>query len=555
MKINKLRIENYRTFENIDIKFDDYYSAICGQNDAGKSNIVRALRAVLREDSILGRARRHSISALRDYPRWKDTEDQDKKTEVTIGLTIFQSSDGGVYEFFIDYLGLKEPGTSLELELHCQWQDSSSSSEITATIDGVLFEGIKAQEIHKKVQSSILIHNSTEIESRASFTGFLDEFSAQYSKDMNVMSESMNKSLAKIAKTQKEEISALLCKLNSNLKVGLTLPDFSIDRLPYNLTLGDSKMDVDLDDWGSGTKNRTMIFLTLLKAKQISESATSAEKLTPILVIEEPESFLHPSAQAEFGRILQQISNEFGVQVITTTHSPYMLNQSAPDSNILLERRKYRNQLRATARVEIDEENWMEPFGVVLGLANEEFKPWRDIFFSESKSYLLVEGKTDKEYFESLRHDSHGENRLDFDGEIFAYDGCGNLKNSTLLNFIKSRSKNMVITFDIDVIKEIEPTLKRHGFEKNSSYVVVGIDKAGCRSVEGLIPDSYKNAVNVSNPDLIQQAIHGTKDEQKYAKNELKGLYLKEFREKAKAGSDDYSAFYKLTKTLNKALA
>ncbi|CAE6916449.1 Psort location Cytoplasmic [Vibrio sp. B1FIG11] len=121
MKINKLRIENYRTFENIDIKFDDYYSAICGQNDAGKSNIVRALRAVLREDSILGRARRHSISALRDYPRWKDTEDQDKKTEVTIGLTIFQSSDGGVYEFFIDYLGLKEPGTSLELELHCQW--------------------------------------------------------------------------------------------------------------------------------------------------------------------------------------------------------------------------------------------------------------------------------------------------------------------------------------------------------------------------------------------------------------------------------------------------
>nr|WP_280519524.1 AAA family ATPase [Vibrio sp. B1FIG11] len=399
------------------------------------------------------------------------------------------------------------------------------------------------------------MHNSTEIESRASFTGFLDEFSAQYSKDMNVMSESMNKSLAKIAKTQKEEISALLCKLNSNLKVGLTLPDFSIDRLPYNLTLGDSKMDVDLDDWGSGTKNRTMIFLTLLKAKQISESATSAEKLTPILVIEEPESFLHPSAQAEFGRILQQISNEFGVQVITTTHSPYMLNQSAPDSNILLERRKYRNQLRATARVEIDEENWMEPFGVVLGLANEEFKPWRDIFFSESKSYLLVEGKTDKEYFESLRHDSHGENRLDFDGEIFAYDGCGNLKNSTLLNFIKSRSKNMVITFDIDVIKDIEPTLKRHGFEKNSSYVVVGIDKAGCRSVEGLIPDSYKNAVNVSNPDLIQQAIHGTKDEQKYAKNELKGLYLKEFREKAKAGSDDYSAFYKLTKTLNKALA
>lgn len=96
-----------------------------------------------------------------------------------------------------------------------------------------------------------------------------------------------------------------MANLNSKLKVGITLPDFSLDRLPYNLTLGDSKIEVNLNDWGSGTKNRTIIFLTLLKARQISESATSAEKITPILIIEEPESFLHPSAQAEFGRILQ----------------------------------------------------------------------------------------------------------------------------------------------------------------------------------------------------------------------------------------------------------
>ncbi|MEA5464218.1 ATP-dependent nuclease [Leptothoe sp. PORK10 BA2] len=555
MKITKLKIINFRTFENIDIDFDDFYSAICGQNDAGKSNIVRALRAVLREDNIYGRVRRRGISAIRDYPRWKETKIGEKEVRVTVDLTIYRKADAGVFEFFVDYLDLEisDEKEMLCLRLRSTWNDYISSNEVIAEIEGQTFEGIKAQEIHNKVQLSILIHNSTEIETRGSFTGFLQEFSEQYSTELSKMTSSMKKSLTRIAKTQKEEVSSLLSRLNSNLKVGITVPNMSFDRLPYNLSLGDSKMEVDLDDWGSGTKNRTMIFLTLLKAKQVSESVTTAETLTPILIIEEPESFLHPSAQAEFGRILQQISNEFGVQVITTTHSPYMLNQSSPESNILLQRKVVRKHLRETIRVDTSGDNWMEPFGVVLGLANNEFKPWREIFFSESKSHLLVEGKVDKEYFELLRLDIHGKNKLSFEGDIFPYDGCGNLKNPTLLNFLKSKSKDLVVAFDIDVVKDVEPTLQRHGFEKNKSYVVVGINKAGSRSIEGLIPEEYKNRVNTDNPDLVQEGIHGTREEQKIAKNKLKSLYLDEFKQKAEANSDDYAEFYKLVKILNKA--
>jgi putative ATP-dependent endonuclease of the OLD family len=230
-----------------------------------------------------------------------------------------------------------------------------------------------------------------------------------------------------------------------------------------------------------------------------------------------------------------------------------MLNQSSPDSNILLERVITNKQLRQTKRVDTSGENWMEPFGIVLGLANDEFKPWREIFFSASKSHLLVEGKTDKDYFELLRESSHGENKLSFDGDIFPYDGCGNLENPTLLNFLKEMSKDLVIAFDIDVIQKVEPILKRHGFEKNKSYVVVGIEKAGSRSIEGLIPDKYKNLVSTNNPDLVQQGLHGTKEEQKFAKNKLKSLYLEAFKKDAKPNTDDYAEFYKLTKILNKA--
>jgi hypothetical protein len=95
-----------------------------------------------------------------------------------------------------------------------------------------------------------------------------------------------------------------------------------------------------------------MILMTLFRARQTSQSEASASKITPIIVIEEPESFLHPSAQAEFGRILQDLSAEFQVQVIVTTHSPYMLSKEKPTSNLLLERSTSYGQLRETRLVD-----------------------------------------------------------------------------------------------------------------------------------------------------------------------------------------------------------
>jgi len=62
-------------------------------------------------------------------------------------------------------------------------------------------------------------------------------------------------------------------------------------------------------------------FLAFVVRRQLTnavESEPSASKITPVIIIEEPESFLHPSAQAEFGRVLHDFAEEFQVQVIVT---------------------------------------------------------------------------------------------------------------------------------------------------------------------------------------------------------------------------------------------
>ncbi len=554
MRIKKLNLKNYRTFEDLEIEFPDFYTAICGQNDAGKSNIIRALQLLLGTREPYYRRRSPTdMSLASDYPKWLPQEN--RAICVSVVLDIFKIYDAGLYSFINEWLELKTDTDSIVLNLQTSLSGDASIQEVSVSVGENEFSGLKAQEVNNKLRSTLLVHNSTEAGYRFSFTGELDEFSDEYGKDLQDISKKASTSLKRVAKAHKEEITNLLGRLSRSYKVEISLPDISLNHLPYDLTLGDSKIDVALSEWGSGTKNRTMIFLALLKASQISKSVTTSSKITPVLVIEEPESFLHPSAQAEFGRILQDISREFGVQVITTTHSPYMLSKDKAESNILLERKLFRDQFRGSQRIPTNGDKWMEPFSLVLGLSTEEFRPWKELFFGNNESTVLVEGHIDREYFEMLRSEEHGKNRLQFEGTVFDCNGFGILKNPTMLKFIKNRSKASFITYDLDIEDEVRPGLERNGFTCKMDFIALGLDKAGLRNIEGLLPRPLVNGVNMANHELVQSAMYGTRDEQKAAKGKLKALYLAEFRGKSRPGEEWFGEFYKITRTINKALS
>ena len=77
MRISSLKIRNYRTLESLDLKFPSLYTAICGANDSGKTNVIRAIRALMREEEygtyrLLGDE--EELSLKDDYPKWLDTD-------------------------------------------------------------------------------------------------------------------------------------------------------------------------------------------------------------------------------------------------------------------------------------------------------------------------------------------------------------------------------------------------------------------------------------------------------------------------------------------------
>ena len=374
-------------------------------------------------------------------------------------------------------------------------------------------------------------------------------------EEMDKLKSKTNSVFQKLAKRHQKGITELLGRLEETYDVGVSVPSFDPDYLPFDITLGEKDLHVPLDEWGSGTRNRTLILMAMFRAKKISDSAPMASRVTPILVIEEPESFLHPSAQAEFGRVLQALAEEFKVQVLATTHSPYMLSQANPASNILLKRCTDRNHIRETISILTDGDNWMEPFGLALGIDNREFEPWKNLFFnSQGSKILLVEGDTDRDYFLLLQDAAHGRNQLKFDGEIFPYGGKDTLKNSVLLRFIKNKYNNVFVIFDLDAESHVMSSLNALGLKKNHDYLAIGLNASGKDSIEGLLPDSVRGAVYGRQPDLVQQAL-GTGKDRGDAKNRLKRYLYDEFKSVAVPGEEFFGHFYGIVRHINKAFA
>jgi hypothetical protein len=196
----------------------------------------------------------------------------------------------------------------------------------------------------------------------------------------------------------------------------------------------------------------------------------------------------------------------------------------------------------------------MAPFGHALGLNADEFKPWKAMLLAGADAVLLVEGETDREYFEMLRDAGHGNNRLLFQGEIVSYEGTGALSNTVLLRFVKNRYPKFFVTFDLDAAGRIEKSLKALQLEKGKQYLPIGVNAAGKRNIEGLLPDSVTTAVYGGNADVVRAATSGTKEEQESAKGRLKKLLLQEFKARAEPGEQFFGRLYPLAKSINRAL-
>lgn len=565
MIIKRIIARNYRTLEDVQIELSGYYTAISGKNNAGKSNIIRALRTVL---SPFPRLRFHGTTIFGNSGiDWKDEVTSWKKGDkesiyVSIQLEIHRDCDSSIYKFFTEFI-LKDSSefTISEVETLKVDYTRTHKNEISYSIflgAKEISDDFQKKEVLKRLRNSecLIFHNSTNYD----FNPFEDNMdritnfiSSSDMEAINKKKEELVKIVRKSLKSHQAELTKLLGNLEDKYEVSFSTPGLNFERESIDISLKEKDADVALDDWGSGTRNRTLIFLNILNAKRLQQSCSESDRISPIVVIEEPECFLHPQAQAEFGRILQDLANQFKIQIITTTHSPYLLSFKSPDSNVLIGRNtKPRSKDIASHIIDTHLEKWYEPFAVALGVNPADFGPMKRIIFSERSKILLVEGDIDKEYLEFFKDENHGANALASDIEIYPYNGADNVKNNILMNFIRKKFDKVVLTVDIDKLDSVKKAVNSIGFKDNVDFFPIGKDETGKKCIEGLVPKCACQALSNKEPELIQKLALSSGKELKSLRNEFKKKLLEEFIHIPIALST-HSDFYNLIKKINKA--
>lgn len=204
-------------------------------------------------------------------------------------------------------------------------------------------------------------------------------------------------SILELSKIEESRVKWLEKKINKEFLSNL-IADFDRGEiLGYRIAINDKNISIFVKE-KSGEEidiNATSLgrrwFLTYSFVKRLLKKGD-------FLFIDEPAAFLHPQAQIEFRKDLEQLASN-GVYVFITTHSPYMIpNNWANIHNVIM------TEKGTQVQSFIDKDELCEIIKEELGISRTS-----DILFNLSKTILLVEGVADKACIEKFAR------KLDYD--------------------------------------------------------------------------------------------------------------------------------------------
>lgn len=350
MKIKSITIHNFRSIK--EAKFDLYaYSVLVGANNAGKSNVLTALR-IFYEDGI-------KFNDKSDFPKLQ-TGDNESWIEIEYLLT--NDELGNLKEEY------KNPDNILKVRKYHKSEDrnrvKTNQSNIYGYENGVLSENLfyGAKNVSEAKLGSIIyipevattdetlkltgpsplrdvvtfvmnkvVKNS---ESFGSLNKAFEEFNSKFKEEASKDGFSLSKLKQEINKSLKE------WEVEFNLNINPVRPEDIIKNLVSHNAI-DKNLDKEIDVKYLGQGLQRHLIYTLLKLssqyteKKIYEKKEFSPDLTLIL-FEEPEAFLHPGQQEFLNISLKSLSSEDGQQIIIATHSPIFVSKNIEDISVLI---------------------------------------------------------------------------------------------------------------------------------------------------------------------------------------------------------------------------
>ena len=298
MRISRVYIKNFRSIKEVEFHFPESgLMVLVGANNAGKSNIVKVINNILGEG-------------------WwgKDVDPVDfymRKPENTIEV-IIEFDNGRKVEFssgekswpkYFDENGnqIWSSRGNVKEDFPCIYLPAQRDISQMLSFYKWTLMGKISRSFNKLVKDRNLTENLEEkFGEIMEIFDKIDNFK-QFKEDVKVFFEDLQPDASH--------------KLKIDFKPFTPLNYFkTINILVNDKILGDD-YDIDIEELGEGSRN--LIILSLLRsyAKNFKQEAQG------LLIIEEPEIYMHPQARRHLLHIFKEIVRGSNIQIIITTHS------------------------------------------------------------------------------------------------------------------------------------------------------------------------------------------------------------------------------------------
>ncbi|MED1785736.1 AAA family ATPase [Brevibacillus fortis] len=383
MFLKTLIIKSFRNIPSLNIDFRKGLNILVGENNAGKSSIIDALRIcfnygkqmrdiyVKRSDFHIDRNDPEAIINPIEFHLIFEIESPDE-SGVFIDL-LSQSSDGTEQNLQIHYKYYLEERNQIEKIRYTVWGGDNEGQQITPDVLSLLFfvyldalrdasqhlrpvRGNRLGELYSYLREDVQ-GNSVTDERRNELTQRLRE-SLTGDSEWNSIIEAgklkINEHLDETSimnKKQSVEIEFLpfeFRKIVDNLR--MLLPVFDQDRL-----LGDGSKQKYFEIQQNGLGYNNLLYMATVLGDLKNRKQLEPESYIALL-IEEPEAHLHPQLQSIFFNYLSKLDS-IGFQIFITSHSPTITARADLDSLIVVQCQDNDVFAYSLARSELSAEN------------------------------------------------------------------------------------------------------------------------------------------------------------------------------------------------------
>jgi len=347
MYFKSLTITNFKSFEGEQqITFSKGINYIVGDNNCGKSTIVGAL-------CYLAKGTRDT-SALQNKAASEDFSVE----AIIAGSDLPQIVDDKKYSKFKSYLvtnqgepyfrlrrspkieEIEQNGKKVKLDGNKVpfWNPETQQFENPTGIDALFRSLVDIVPVladtttsdivdfgSTKTLGKLISAISKDFQETSRWTAFQKAHAAAFSDGED--------SLSSLTADMSRQIQELVRKQYGPAEVRLDfdLPDAATFIKGGQLLVTDGNYETPLCDKGTGMQRA----VTLALIQVYSNMQHKTKEHAPLtLLLDEPETWLHPRAQIQLGEALTKISDE--EQLFLITHSPYMLRSYRPAQHILL---------------------------------------------------------------------------------------------------------------------------------------------------------------------------------------------------------------------------